>query len=503
MQNTISKQNNWWQRIFKTSSLIGLSKIIGFARDLLIAAYFGTSASADAFNFAYLFTGNIFILLGGLNGPFHSATVATLGKIKNSSEKEQNIFLSNILGQAFLFFVFLSFILIFFLQPIASYLLPKDQNIVLAFIQQNYLMLPVLALTGVIGILFGAVSYRGNYFWPSLSPLISSLALIFCLYFGYKFLGQWILGLGTALGAILQTLIQIKDLYKHNFKFDFSNLSKGNLNYFYAILFPSLLSSTIGSLNVYVDSFFTAALQKGSWTAILLGNRLIQLPFGILVGASLISFLPRISSFKDDKQQFENTLNTEIQNLFFLMIPATALLFALSEPIIKLLFERGEFNSESTYLVNLVLLGLGGSLLTALPREVFTRAFYALGDSKTPLIVSLISIGLNAFFDWWLSQKLAVAGIALSTTITAAFNSLLIIFLLQNKIKKLKINWIQIVPFLFSGFLTYFLAKLVFFKSFVFLQNLALNSFGQLSLSCLSASLISLSFYFGVRKLIK
>jgi putative peptidoglycan lipid II flippase len=377
----------------------------------------------------------------------------------------------------------------------------------MAFIKQSYLMLPLLALAGVIGVLFGAVSFKCDYFWPSLSPLISSLALILCLCLGYKIWGEWVLGFGTALGAILQALIQFIDLSKYNFQFALTlpieKNQKDSLKYFFAILLPALLSSTIGSLNVYVDSFFTANLAKGSWTAILLGNRLIQLPFGILVGAGLISFLPRISACKDDKPQFENILNTEINNLFFLMIPATAILLALSEPIIKFLFERGQFTAESTNLVNLVLLGLAGSLLTALPREVFTRAFYALGDSKTPLIVSLVSIILNALFDWWLAAKFAVAGIALSTTLTSAFNSVLIVFLLQAKIKNLKITWLKILPLLALGFLSSLVAKLVFTQISFFLQAFRFNAFLQLGLSLTVSVLAALVLYFGIALYLK
>jgi putative peptidoglycan lipid II flippase len=501
----------WWRSLLKTSSLIGLSKIAGFARDLLVAAYFGTTKAADAFNFAYLFTGNIFILLGGLNGPFHSATVSGLSHIKanaaspQETTKKQNQFLSQILINTALVFLVLSSLLWLLLQPILGLILRAQASLIFPTFFQSQIMLPVFAVSGVVGILLGAVSYHGDYFWPSLSPLVSSLALILFIVFGYQFFGAWVLGLGTALGALLQLLVQLLDLFKIGFRFSFNfapSLPTGNVAYFNHMLFPALLSSTIGSLNVYVDSFFCAGLEPGSWTAILVGNRLIQLPFGILVGASLVSFLPRIAELKNSRPQFVACLNRETINLFILLVPVAALLLALAGPGVQLLFQRGAFDQNSTRLVQVVLWGLGLSLLTALPREVYTRAFYAVGDSKTPLYVSLVSIVWNAILDWWLGDKFGVMGIALSTTITAFINSVLLMFLLKRQLPEIKTDWLKICLLLLSGLIIFVFSRLVYdwliaivlFKQSIFGINL------NILLACSVASLLGLGLYFVIYK---
>ncbi|MDX1920890.1 MAG: murein biosynthesis integral membrane protein MurJ, partial [Candidatus Caenarcaniphilales bacterium] len=490
-------------------------KILGFARDLIIAAYFGTSRAADAFNFAYLFTGNIFVLLGGLNGPFHSAVVSALSHLasfdekKSQTEKKQNEFLTKIMLLTSIAFVFLSLLIWLLAKPLIAFLL-KDYGIAEAVYKQLLLMLPVFFLSGLIGILFGAVSYKSRFFWPAVSPILSSLALIGFVLLGYKFWGQWVLGIGTSLGAVLQTFFQFFDLLQSGFKPSIASINtifqKSNsedfsdIKYFNFILFPALLSSTIGSLNVYVDSFFCAKLQEGSWTAILMANRLIQLPFGILVGSSLVSFLPRISLYKSEKTNFIKTLYQEIFNLSFLLIPATALLIALSHPLVELLFQRGEFTDRSTDLVNLAILGLGLSMLTALPREIYTRAFYALGDSKTPLIVSLISIFWNAILDWVLCLKFQVAGIALSTTLTALINSMLLIVLLKLKhFRKERIGefkWFKLIIFLLIGSLSGWLAFLAygFFQSKFLLEPLNFINLNTLLPFCL-AGIIGLGSY--------
>lgn len=523
---------NWWKTLLKTSSLIGLSKVFGFLRDVVIAAYFGTSKAADAFNFAYLFTGNLFILLGGLNGPFHSAIVSTLGHINSGNNelpltkglpenKRENSFLTAIFVRTFLIFAILSVVLWLLMKFFFKVILSKQPALIASVLTQTELMLPVFILTGLIGLLFGTVSYKGHYFWPSVSPLISSILLIATILLGFNYLGPWVLGIGTTLGAIFQGLVQFIDLWKLGFRFDRLELdlkniffpfqngqvinpqSYADIAHFNTILFPALLSSTIGSLNVYVDSFFCAGLQEGSWTAILTANRLIQLPFGILVGSSLVSFLPRITALKDKPNEFGSSLKREVFNLLILLIPATALLFALSGPIIQILFQRGEFTNNSTNLVNITIIGLSASLITALPREIFTRAFYAIGDSKTPMFVSLISIVWNALLDWWLGAKFQVAGIALSTTITAFINSTLLVFLLNRKMDlKGKFNWLESLYFVAAGLISFFIASKVYAlcNAFGFLKQWdTLVSFVNLG-QCISvglAAILSLCFYLG------
>jgi len=414
------------------SSLIAFSKAIGFVRDLLISAYFGTSRTADAFNYATLFTTYPLILLGGLNGPFHSATVSTLSTKSLTTKPTE----SRRLIWQIIFWVFLCFCLlggVFWLSAdwLMEVLFPQDLAKDIAF--QTNLMLPALFSAGLMGVLFAWNALRGQELLTAINPAISSLALIGILGLCYEDLGAKALGLGVSLGVLLQIVsLCVKGglgLPGRGF-WKWSGLSP-----FVTMLLPAMLSSTVGSLNVYIDMIFCKSLVEGSWTAIILGNRLLQLPFGTLVGASLVSFLPRVSALRDNPAQFRESVTKELSNLLFLLMPVMILLLLFAQPFTELLLQRGEFKADSTELVTSVLFFLSFSLLTALPREVITRAFYGLGDSKTPFRVSLISIACNFLLDWWLVSIFAVGGIALSTTLTALCNSALLIFFLQRRLQ--------------------------------------------------------------------
>ncbi|MDX1918700.1 MAG: lipid II flippase MurJ [Candidatus Caenarcaniphilales bacterium] len=444
---------------FQNSFLITVSKISGFLRDLVVSAYFGTQTVADAFNYATLITGNIFVLLGGLNGPFHSATVASLAELDRQDRHSQNLLLSRILVYSLAFFTILAALIGLLGQPILNYFWSGNPILNNAIFQQILYMLPVLILSGAVGICFGANCFYGRTGAPSLSPLLSSLALIAVILAGYQPLGGAVLGIGTSLGAVLQVGQQIRILHAGGFKFAWSDFI--DLQPFQRLLYPALLSSTVGSLNVYVDSIFCGLLPIGSWTAILLGNRLIQLPFGVLVGGSLVSFLPRLTEHKNDLVAFRDLTEREFSNLFFMLMPLCVLLIALAIPMIELVFQRGVFDQNSTQLVGAVVLGLTFSMLTGLPRELFTRVYYALGDSETPFRVSIFAIVCNFLFDLILYKSLGVGGIALSTTLTALINSILLIHFLPADYRP-RLPWLKMLLLGLLGWLVHTVTTMLY-----------------------------------------
>ncbi len=190
----ISEKKKW--TFLATSGAIALSKVFGFARDLLVAAFYGTGLVADSFNYAYLFTGNLFILFGGLNGPFHSATVTAFGR-----QSKPNVL-------AILFWSFAPLALLAFFAWLAlSFGLAASFSPLL--LENLKLMLPVLACTGLMGALFGVLCSRGNLWLPSLSPLLSSIATICVLLFGREQLGDLTLAWGILFGTFLQVLLHL------------------------------------------------------------------------------------------------------------------------------------------------------------------------------------------------------------------------------------------------------------------------------------------------------
>lgn len=437
------------RKLFKIAGFVGIitiiSKIFGLLRDLVIAKVYGTTITADAYNFAYLLTGNALILLGGLGGPFHSATITILTKIKDNA-KESGSFLIKIFSLTFIVLTLITFAVLFYKNQIVHFIAPAtglnpayQEKLWHLTSMQLEIMSPLIIISGLLGILCGVANVYGGYFWPSFSPVLPSIAIIiFVLYHGDPNVGI-ALGIGTLIGAILQLVVQLPDLIKaglyENLKLTLVNSQKSVSNFSY-FLGPALLSTTIGQLTVYIDSFFCSRLQEGSWTATVLANRLIQLPLGVLLTSFLVPFFPRFSELAHNKNinDLKQASITVIRSLWFLTLPIAVYLFLFSKPIVELVFERGAFNERSTMLTSSILIALLLSMIAYVARDTLTRVFYSLGDSRIPLLIAVFSIVLKIILNNAFVDKYQAPGIAFSTSLVTLFNFILLGLLLRKKI---------------------------------------------------------------------
>lgn len=465
------------QSLSKTFSVVAvlsvLSKVIGLARDVVVAAAYGTSILADAYNYAYLFTGNILILFGGLGGPFHSATVTSLAPRRSSSEAG-----TLILQISFFTAIALSLVgvLIFFLAPqIMQIVAPgygKTEADHFKFFSESILQLrvmsPLIALSGLIGITYGVLNVYNRVFWPSLSPAIASIAIIAAVLLGNNHESSLPVAVGTMIGAFGQLLAQLPDIFSLGLVYRFSTkVVEGVVNYL-KILWPALISTSIGQLIIYVDSFFCSNIGEGAWTAIANANRLVQLPLGVLITAMLVPMLPRFTEMAAShrNEDLKSEFRRAISFLWFLALPLCAILLALPEPIIRLLFQRGAFNAQSTYLVATALIYLVPSIVFYMARDLITRVYFAFQDSKTPFYVAILAIFIKAFLDWLLviAIPMGVAGISLSTSLITVFNLFLLSQLLRPKLGLMGFSKLikPVLIMLGATVLTYFSVKYSF-----------------------------------------
>lgn len=434
----------------KTFSVVALltviSKIIGLLRDVVVAAAYGTTYLADSYNYAYLFTGNILILFGGLGGPFHSATVTTLTPRKQ--QPDAGLLMTQILV---LTAIVLSVITIT-MYLVAPYLVQlvgsgyghselERQRFFAETVTQLRVMSPLILIAGLIGVSYGVLNVFNKIFWPSLSPAIASIAIIAALVLFPNKESSLPLAIGTLLGACGQLFAQIPQMFSCSLKYRFSFKPVEGLLGFASVLWPVFIGTSIGQIIIYVDSYFCAGIGEGAWTAIANANRLVQLPLGVLITAMLVPVLPRFteqvvaSNIEGLKSEFRRSLSF----LCFLAMPLTMVLMVLPGPIIKLLFQRGAFDLHSTYLVTAALLYLVPSIVFYIGRDLITRVFYAFQDSRTPFFVALCAISIKILLDYILVVvfSMGVGGISLATTLITIFNLVFLALLLRKRIGSL------------------------------------------------------------------
>lgn len=481
-----------------------LSKVIGLVRDIVVAHAYGTSIVADAYNYAYLFTGNVLILFGGLGGPFHSATVAILTPRKddeNAGKLILQIFLLTLLGLAVVS------VLAYFLAPCVVSAMANSYRGEIVFdklpealkikslsgaglaggahnaggidwgsykggiifeklpgslkagalgwltamfqaqlMKQFLIMLPLIIISGLVGISYGVLNVYNRIFWPSLSPAIASVAIIVVVMTAdlktAVFTGVP-LAIGTLIGAVGQLLAQVPDTLRTKLKWSFSLKAEQGSNEYASMIWPAIFSTSVGQLIVYVDMFFTlnGPIGQGGWTAILMSNRLVQLPLGVLLTAMLVPILPRFTEQVNAQRMddLKEEMRRSLRILWFLSLPLTALFLVIPAPIIQLLFQHGEFTPDSTKMVTWALLLLSPSIFFYVARDLVTRVFYAFKDSKTPFHVALIAIVVKAILDYFLvyHTRLGVGAISLASTMITLVNLSLLTFFLKKKIGSL------------------------------------------------------------------
>lgn len=465
-----------------------ISKVLGLVREQAIAAAFGVGAAKSAYDIAGIIPAFFVILVGGINGPFHSAMVSVLSKRDREEAAPLVEAISTMVGVLF----FGITIVIIFIAPVCIDLLApglrqsaSGLEIRSIAVQQLQIMAPMVWLAGMIGIGFGTLNAADLYWLPSISPLLSSITIIagvaaLALSLGdqisnpqYALLGGMVLAWGALAGTVLQWLMQFwaqvkAGLGRFRLRFDFRDPGvKEVLN----VMAPALFSSGMLQINVVTDLFFASFLPNAGAAIASLGyaNLLVQTPLGILSNMILIPFLPVFSRLTapENWDELKQRIRQGLLVTAIAMLPLSGLMIALSKPIVSVIYERGEFKPEATQLVTSVLIAYSVGMFVYLGRDVLVRVFYALGDGNTPSRISIVNIFLNALFDFLLYRPLGITGIVLATVCVNFLSVLVLLWVLHRRLNGLPLlSWsFPIIGLTFgsigAGVLSWFTANVV------------------------------------------
>jgi putative peptidoglycan lipid II flippase len=454
----------WWVEIItaevilsKTKSLSAIaaivaiatlvSKLAGLVRQVAIAAAFGAGPVYDAYNYAYVVPGFLLILLGGINGPFHSAIVSVLAK---KEKQDAAPLIETITTLISLILIGVSVVLFFSSDHLIKLTAPGLNEATYALaVQQLRIMTPMTLFAGLIGIGYGTLSSADMYWLPSVSPLLSSLTVVFGIGWLYLTLGQDLIKpehamlggavlAGTTLaGAALQWLVQIPPQWKAGLgtlrpRFDFKREGVAEV---LKVLGPATFSSGTLQINVWVDLFFTSSIV-GAASGMGYAGLLVQTPLGILSSMLLVPMLPMFAKLAApaDWPELKGRIRQGMMLTALAMLPLGALMVSLAQPIVKFVYERGAFGDSAVAMTTGLLMSYSFGMFVYLGRDVMVRVFYGLGDGNTPFKISLINILLNVFFDWLFSRVFgwAAPGIVLST-VAVNLISLVVFWLLLSK----------------------------------------------------------------------
>lgn len=437
-----------------------LGQITGLIRGVLVAQTFGASPQLDSFFAANRVSETLFLLVAG--GALGSAFIPTFTGLLAKDEKDSAWRLASSIANALTFILILLALLIGFFAPqiVRFALAPglaNDPQLFSLTVTLLRIQLISAVLFGLGGLIVGILNAHQVFLIPALTPALYQLGIIFGVLFLSPSLGIYGLAWGVVIGAVFYLIIQIPSLFKvftnyasritfHSL-FDFRD---SNFKQVILLMGPRLLGVAIVQLNFWVNTWLASQMQSGSVTGLYYGFSLMLMAQAVIAQSVAIAAMPTFSAQHALGQQDEmrSSLASSLRGIILLALPASVGLILLREPIISLLYQRGEFDSNSVQLVSWALLWYATGLVGHSIMEVLTRAFYAQHDTKTPVIIGVIAMGLNVIFSIAFSKYfesigwLPLGGLALANSLATAIEATVLFIVMRKRLNGIEGNHI-------------------------------------------------------------
>lgn len=431
--------------LIKSTGIIGtataLSRALGFVRDIIFAGFFGTDMAAQAFVVAFRIPNTLRDLAG--EGAMNSAIVPVLSEYRAAGDEEGfartakvlfNISLASLLALTAAGIIFSPAIV----RVMAPGFAAEADKLALT-VTLNRMIFPYLLLIGLSTYCMGVLNSMGHFAAPAFGPALMNIAMIASFLFCPRF-GVFALTAGVLIGGALQLIINIPPLRRNGIRFDVkAGFRHPAVRRIGELLVPRTIGSGVYQINVFVDTILASLawiVGSGGVAALYYANRLIQFPLGIFGIAMAQAALPKMSQefAGNDMEGFKDTLSFSLRMVSLVMLPAGFALAVLGRPIIRILFERGEFTAYSTEITNSALFFYAFGLMAYGGVKLLVTAFYSMHDTKTPVKTAFAAVIINAAFSLALMWPLRLGGLALATSISATFNFIMLYINLRRRV---------------------------------------------------------------------
>jgi putative peptidoglycan lipid II flippase len=442
-------------RLARSAGLIGIatlaSRVLGVVRESVLAAYFGASASMqmDAYNVAFRVPNLLRDLFA--EGAMTAAFVPAFTRTLTQRGREQAWRLgNNVLNTLLLITGGLVALGMVFAGPITALIAPEFGDVpgkLELTADLTRVMLPFLTTVAVAVAMMGMLNALQRFFVPSLSPAMFNVATILSVIALVPVMTALGLpeitavALGTLLGGVGQVVLQWPVLRQQGFRYrpvvDFRD---PELRQVLRLMIPGTLGVAAVNINVLVNTILATSQGPGAVSFLGYAFRLMYLPIGLFGVSIATAALPDVSrhAASEDLASIRRTVSSALRMMLMLNVPAMIGLVALAEPIVALLYQRGAFSAFDTEATAAALTFYAPGLLGYSAVKIASPTFYSLGDSRTPVAVSMSSIaanlGLNLTFIW---AGFGFRGLALGTALAALFNASALLWLLRRRLQGL------------------------------------------------------------------
>jgi putative peptidoglycan lipid II flippase len=441
-------------RLARSAGLIGAatmaSRLLGVVRELVLAALFGAGNAMDAFFVAFRIPNLVRDLFA--EGAMSAAFVPTFTRYLSTRGRAEAWHLGSLVISTLLVVTgTLAVAGIVFARPIV-YALAADYASVPDKLELTItltrIMLPFLTMVAVAVALMGMLNSLRRFFVPALSPAMFNIAIIASAFVVVPLMGPLgfppIAGIafGVLLGGLGQILIQWPLLRRQGYQYRFTfDLRDEGLREILLLMGPGTLGLAAVQINIFVNTVLATGQGTGAVSWLSYAFRLMYLPIGLFGVSIATAALPDLARFAavDDRAGMRRTISSGLRMMLILNVPATIGLVALATPIVALIFERGRFALDhSTGPTAAALMYYAPGLVGYSAVKLASPAFYALRDSRTPVVVSVLSVVVNLVLNVTLVRVIGYRGLALGTALAAMFNASVLLALLSRRLDGLE-----------------------------------------------------------------
>lgn len=432
-------ENKYGDSVKKTTFLLMLltvlAKMIGFSREIVISYFYGASGISDAYLIALTIPGSVFSIIGiGISTgyiPMYSRIEAE--KDTKTADRFTNNFINCILIATA---VLVLIIIIFaggFVKLFASGFSREVFALAVSFTRISAWG---ILFTGIVYVYSGYLNVKRNFITPVLMSLPFNLCIILFIILSSNG-NRMILPVGSALAEAFQFLLLLPFVYRKGFRHQLIlNGRDLYLRQITILSLPVMAGVFVNQINVLVDKTIASRITVGGISSLSYANRLNSIIQGIFIVSVSTVIYPMISKMfaNSELSRYKEILAGTIISIFIFVLPASVGLMIFAKPVVNVFFGRGAFDSGAAAMTSSALFFYSAGMLGSGMREVLSKAFYSMQDTKTPMINSILGMLLNILLSLIFSRFLGIGGLALAASTVAVFTSILLMISLHRKI---------------------------------------------------------------------
>lgn len=421
-------------------SLAGIaSRVLGLFRDRILAGQFGAGDTLDAYYAAFRIPDLIYnlVMVGALSAAFIPVFTEFIAE-----KKEENAWKlsSGILSIQILVVGALSIFLVAFAPWLMKIITPgfsgEKMELTVTLTRIMFLSPFLLGISGIIG---GVLVSFKKFLVYSLAPIFYNFGIIIGAVFFVKWMGPVGLAWGVVLGAALHMLVQYPSVKSSGFSFRpmFLDAFKNpGVRKVLKLMIPRTMTIAVSQINFTIITIFASTLTAGSLAVFNFANNIQSAPLGLFGVSFAIAIFPTLSTLAASKkeEEFIAVFSKTLRQILFFVIPLSVFIFVLRAQTVRVLLGSGKFDWTDTILTFQTLGILVASLFAQALLPLFTRAFYAIQDTKTPLYIAIVSEAINIIMVFVLIKSYGILGLAIAFSFSSLVNMLLLGIFLRRKI---------------------------------------------------------------------